>query len=79
MIEPRLKNVILRQLNLEDFEINEATIAPQVPGWDSLTHVQVLAAVEKEFAVRFRSLEVLRLKNVGDLQTLVTRKMQQQP
>ncbi|TFH30329.1 MAG: acyl carrier protein [Deltaproteobacteria bacterium] len=48
--------------------------AYQVPGWDSLRHVAILAAVEREFGVRFRSLEVIRLRNVGDLQALVDRK-----
>ena len=75
MISPRLKQVILGELGLDDFPMDEATTAPQVPGWDSLSHVRVLAAVEKEFGVRFRSLEVLRLKNVGDLQALVDRKL----
>ena len=75
MISPRLKQVILGELGLDDFSMDEATTAPQVPGWDSLSHVRVLAAVEKEFGVRFRSLEVLRLKNVGDLQALVDRKL----
>lgn len=74
MIEPRLKSVILRELGLEDFEIDDETIAPQVPGWDSLSHVRILAAVEKEYGIRFRALEVLRLKNVGELQAIIARK-----
>lgn len=79
MIEPRLKSAILRELNLDDFEMTEATIGPQVPGWDSLSHVRILAAVEKEYGIRFRGLEVVRLKNVGELQDLVARKKQQGP
>lgn len=75
MIDPRLKRVILVELGLDEFPMDENTTAPQVPGWDSLSHVRVLAAVEKEFGVRFRGLEVLRFKNVGDLQALVDRKL----
>jgi acyl carrier protein len=74
MISERLKGAILRELNLEDFPLSEATVASEVPRWDSLSHVRVLVAVEKEFGVRFRSLEVIRLKNLGDLQTLVDKK-----
>lgn len=75
MISARLKTVILTTLGLDDFPLEDATTAPQVPGWDSLSHVRVLTAVENEFGVRFRSLEVLRLKSVGDLQALVDRKL----
>ena len=71
MISDRLKKVILRELELDDFELADATTANMVPGWDSLSHIRILTAVEAEFGVRFRTLEVLRLRNVGDLQALV--------
>jgi acyl carrier protein len=74
MISPRLHRTILDVLRLESFPLDDATTAAEVPGWDSLAHVAVLAAVEREYAIRFRSMEVLRLRNVGDLQALVDRK-----
>jgi acyl carrier protein len=75
MISDRLKRVIMTELRLEAFALEDTTLAHDVPGWDSLAHVKVLTAVEKEFGITFRSLEVLRLKNVGDLQALVDRKV----
>jgi acyl carrier protein len=75
MITERLKAVLLRELNLADFDFRENTLASEVPGWDSLQHVSVMAAVEKEYKIRFKSLEMIRLKNVGDLQALVDKKL----
>ena len=75
MISERLKAVIFRTLDLDDFDLQDDKMASQVPGWDSLTHVKVLTAVESAYAIRFKTLEVLRLKSVGDLQTLIDRKM----
>jgi acyl carrier protein len=77
MISERLKTAILKELGLDDFPITDQTLASQVPGWDSLRHVQILTAVEKEFSVRFKNLEVLRLKNIGELQVLVDKKLTQ--
>lgn len=74
MISDKLKSVILAVLRLDDFDLRDDTVASEVPGWDSLTHVRLLTAVEEAYGVRFRSLEVLRLHNVGDLQALVDRK-----
>ena len=71
MISPRLKSVILRELDLDDFEMTRTTTADSVPGWDSLKHVEILAAVEQEYGVRFRAVEILRLKSIGDLQALI--------
>jgi acyl carrier protein len=75
MISARLREVILNELHLDDFPLAEATTANQVPGWDSLSHVKIICAVEKEFGIRFKSLEVVRLRNVGQLQELVDKKI----
>lgn len=75
MISERLKGVILRELNLADYEITATTLASEVPGWDSLKHVELLTAVEREFNVRFKTLEVMRLKNIGELDALIAKKL----
>jgi acyl carrier protein len=74
VISPRLKAAILRELDLDDFEITRTTTADSVPGWDSLSHVRIILAIEAEFSIRFSMLEVLRMNKVGDLQELVDRK-----
>ncbi|HEX2963337.1 MAG: acyl carrier protein [Bacteroidota bacterium] len=74
MISDRLKKTILNVLHLEDFEIQDDTRADEVPGWDSLNHINVILAVENEYKVRFKNIEVLKLKNIGDLQKLVDSK-----
>jgi acyl carrier protein len=75
MISQELKKVILSELDLDDFNLQDETMAPEVPGWDSLNHVNIIVAVEKKFSVKFKSYEVLRLKNVGDLQKLLDTKL----
>lgn len=74
MVTETLKSVILKALNLESFDIDDTTTASMVPGWDSLSHARVILAVEEAYNIRFRTLEVIRLKNVGELQTLVDKK-----
>lgn len=74
MISDRLKKTILNVLHLEEFEIQDDTRADEVPGWDSLNHINVILAVENEYKVRFKNIEVLKLKNIGDLQKLVDSK-----
>ncbi len=74
MISQRLKQAILNELNLEDFNLREETFAWEVPGWDSLKHLNIILAVEKEYGIRFKNIEILKLKCVGDLQKLVDSK-----
>ena len=55
--------------------INDETQAPEVPGWDSLNHANIIVAIEKDYGVRFKGLEVLKCNNVGALQNLVNSKV----
>jgi acyl carrier protein len=75
MISERLKNTILKQLELEDYEILEDTKANTIPGWDSLSHANVILTIEKEYNIRLKHIEVLKCKNLGDLQRLVDSKL----
>jgi acyl carrier protein len=56
-------------------KLEDGTLAREVPGWDSLRHLSIIAAVEREFDIRMKSLEVMRLKNIGKLQSLIDRKL----
>lgn len=75
MVSEKLKGAILKALDLETFEMDDATTASMVPGWDSLSHVRVILAVEEEYNIRFRTLEVIRLRNIGELQALIDKKL----
>ena len=75
MVSDRLKRVILTELDLPDWPIEDTTTAGKVPGWDSLSHARVITAIEDEYRMRFRTQEVIRVKNVGELQALIDSKM----
>jgi len=76
MISERLKKVICDELNLsvDLVELDDNTEANEVPGWDSLNHANIIVAIEKDYGVRFKGLEILKCKNIGDLQKLVDSK-----
>lgn len=74
MISDKLKKAILTELKLDDFNIEDATMANQIPGWDSLNHINVITAIEKDYGLRFKAIEVLKCKNIGDLQKLIDSK-----
>ncbi len=74
-IRDRLTGVFRQVFDDETIAIHDAMTANDVEAWDSLNHVNLIVAVEKQFAVRFTTKEVNGLKNVGELVALIGRKL----
>lgn len=57
-----------------DLTVTPATSAADVPGWDSMKHIEITIALEEKYGVRFRAREVDAMRNVGDLIVLIAEK-----
>jgi acyl carrier protein len=69
----RLENVFEQVLG-HRVELQDETTAADVDGWDSIAHVMLVLASEKEFDVRFESAEIANAANVGEFVDLVEAK-----
>jgi len=49
--------------------------ASDVDKWDSLTHLTMIAKVEEAFGFRFKLKEMVKMKNVGDMLTIINEKV----
>lgn len=47
--------------------IVESTTGDDVDEWDSLTHLQLVVAIEKHFNIRFTSSEIINFNDVGEM------------
>ena len=47
--------------------LTDTTTAGEIAEWDSLSHIQLVVALEKKFRIRFSSREIRGWKNVGEL------------
>lgn len=66
----RLKNVFCDVFDKEVALCDETTAA-DVPGWDSLTHITLIGTVEDEFDVKFPMKDVVHMKDVGEMVSLI--------
>lgn len=48
----------------ETLEISDSTNSSDIDDWDSFNHISLIAAIEKEFKIKFTFEELASLKNV---------------
>ena len=63
----KLNGIFRTVFDNDEINIRPEMTANDVDGWDSLSHVNLILAVEKGFGLRFTQKELLTFKNVGDL------------
>ena len=66
---------IFDQVFLDKVIVRPDLSAKEVPEWDSLLHISLVASVEEKFGIRFRVGEVEATKNVGDFADLIVRRV----
>lgn len=55
----------------ESIEVDDDTTSDDIEDWDSLEHINLLAAVEQEFGVKFNMGQVNTMKNVGEMVDII--------
>ena len=71
----QLNSVFCRVFDDNDIKITPETTANDIDGWDSLSHVNLVVAIEKHFGVKFRSSEIMKWKNVGQMHESIKEKL----
>lgn len=69
----QLNEVFRRVFDDPSLNVTSDTTAEDVAGWDSLSHVNLIVAVEQTFGIKISKRELLALQNVGDLLACVER------
>ena len=67
IIYEKLNEVFQDVFDDDSIIVNADTTADDIEDWDSLEHINLVSAVEKEFGVKFTMAQVVGMKNVGEM------------
>ena len=51
--------------------VTDTTTSDDIEDWDSLEHINLIAAVEQEFGMKFNMGQVVTMKNVGEMADII--------
>ena len=55
----------------ESIVVTETTTSADIDDWDSLEHINLVAAIEQEFGMKFTMGQVVSMKNVGEMVDII--------
>ena len=68
-------NAVFRDVFGDDsLSVTPDTTSDDIEDWDSIEHINLIAAVESEFAMRFKMREVSGMKNVGEMIAIIQKR-----
>ncbi len=70
-----LSEILSETFDRDDLEITMQTSAADIREWDSLNHINIIAASEIRFGVKFKTAELEGLRHVGELVSLIHAKL----
>jgi acyl carrier protein len=71
----QVNEIFQNELDNNNIVVKYETTANDVEEWDSLTHIQLVVAIEKHFKIRFMTEEINNFKNVGEMCEAIVKKM----
>ncbi len=63
----QIESIIGQTLKQPDVCITEQSTAKDIKGWDSLSHMTVMVAIEEQFNIKFSFMEMINMSNVGSM------------
>ncbi len=63
----KLTPIVRSNLQNESLELRDDLSAENVSTWTSLAFMQMLTDIENEFGIKFKMMELIRLRSLGDI------------
>lgn len=66
-MEEKVIEIIARILGVDVEDVEMDTAIGDLPGWDSLHHLQIIVELQNEFKIKYSQEDLVELEGVSDL------------
>lgn len=72
-LHERLEELFQNVLGDDSIALRDDMTSADVPGWDSVAHVNLMFSIEQVFGVQFKGNELAEFANIGELKAYLSR------
>jgi acyl carrier protein len=72
-VQDRLQQTFREVFNDDSLVLRDDMMSDNVPGWDSVAHVNLMFAIEQDFGIQFIGSEMSEFQNVGAIREFLER------
>ena len=70
----KLEEIIAKKFELDSSQIKKEMTPADIEEWDSLSQLNLISAIEKEFQIKFEIDEIFTVMKIGDIYSLLSKK-----
>ena len=70
-LHDRLEELFQTVLNDDELELRDDMATVDVPGWDSVAHINLMFSIEEAFGVQFAGNTFAEFKDIGELKQFI--------
>ncbi|MBS0172254.1 MAG: acyl carrier protein [Nitrospira sp.] len=74
-LHSQLEDVFRQVFDNEHLTLRDDMTAPDIEGWDSVAHINLMFGIEQAFGVRFKGNELADMKNIRELKQFLSSKV----
>jgi len=71
----KLDAIIAASVNHHNFTLADSTKPADVDKWDSLANAMIITAIEQEFQIKLKFMELVAWKTIGQLVDIISKKL----
>lgn len=75
IIMEKIQDIFRDVFDDEELVVEDSTSSDDIEEWDSLSHIQLVVAVEKTFGLKLTSKEILSWEDVGEMADAIHAKL----
>lgn len=74
-VKERIEKVFKEVFDDDEFVLDLQLASNQMPEWDSMTHIQLILALEQEFNIKFNTQQIANMDSVEKIMLIIQEKV----